>query len=567
MNTTWRKTRSTGPRVGLATALSLMSVASTVQAEETCEVAQPLSPSRLLRRASLDLTNRVPTLAELQTASGDDGEWARAVEGLVDSPGFLEVMREHHRELLWPNLDPVELVSDTHLLYPYPYGDDQILYSPLRAVFMRTVGDGNIYTPCRFEPAEWDEDGHLVLEPVLVGTTTVAWAEGYVEVEPYWAPGTTVKVCALDALDALTGEACPGPADRYPFAEPICQNVASFDRFMTEPFRGSRIDCNSAFAFLSPDCGCGPGLRHCATPAQVVEIRQSFIEQQMRMVDRVLTDDRPYEELLTSAELEWNGPLVHYLRYQAGLVLDLYAGDPARWNLPDVDWTDREWRPSSASELHAGLLTSPGYLLRFAADRMRAHRYYDAFECRSFVPNGPLPSPFEPCSQREDLTERCGCDACHVTLEPLAAHWGRFAELGVAPLPESRFPPVVGTSCTPPIDGPEQVYRCLRSYELDPQGEEVDYRGWLQAYVFRDPAEHDLIERGPRARVEASIADGTIQRCVVERLWSRFMHRPPTPEESASVIPELVETFEASGRRVRDVVEAIVTHPAYGRTR
>lgn len=537
-------------------------------AQEQCEVAQPLSASRLLRRASLDLRNRVPTAEEMQSALAAGELTDEVLADLLDSDGFVDVMREHHRELLWPNLEAVELVSQAHLLYPYPFGPNQTVYfSPLRSVFVRTVGDGNLYTPCRNEPAEYDEDGHLVLEPVVVGTTTVAWTEGWVEVAPYWAPDTTIRVCALDALDNLTGRVCPGPASRYPFAESFCRSISGFDPFLAEPFRDSQVDCNSAFAFLSPDCGCGPELRHCSTPQQVVELRESFTEQQMRMVDRVVREDRPYEELLTDSQLEWNGKLVHYLRWQVGLVLDLYAGAPQAWSLPDLEWTDDRWQPAPASSRHAGLLTTPGFLLRFTANRMRAHRYYDAFECRSFVPSGPLPSPFEPCSQREDLTERCGCDSCHVTLDPLAAHWGRFAEFGIGSLSSDRFPRVIGASCSPPIEDPEQFYRCIRSYELDPQGEEVDYRGWLNAYVFRDPSEYPIIETGPRLRVDRSVADGTIQRCLAQRLWTRFMHRPPTPEESAEVLPELVSEFEASGRSLTALVRAIVRHPAYGRTR
>jgi hypothetical protein len=555
---------------GLAVLGSMFDATPSWAQSEQCEVAQPLSASRLLRRSSLDLRNRVPTVDEMRAAEAAGEIPGAVLDEYLASQGFREVMREHHRELLWPNLDAVELFSQAHLLVPLPYGEgeDQVVYyGPLRAVFMRAVGDGNLYTPCRYEPAEWDEDGHLVLEPVLVGTTTVAWTEGYVEVEPYWAPGTTIKVCALDALDSLVGRACPGPADRYPFAEQFCRSVSNFDRFMGEPFRGRQIDCSSPFAFLSPDCGCGPNLQHCATPQIVQQTRQSFIEQQMRMVDRVVDGGLPYETLLTSTELEWNGHLVHYMRHQASLVLDLYAGDPSAWSLPDLDFTDERWVASEASGRHAGVLTTPGYLLRFAANRMRAHRYYDAFECRSFVPNGPLPSPFEPCSQREDLTERCGCDACHVALEPLAAHWGRFAEYGVAPLPADRFPATIGASCSAPIDTAEQLYRCLRNYELDPQGEEEAYRGFLNAYVFRDPSEFDFIEGGPRRRVDAAVTDGTLQRCAVQRLWTRFMHRPPSPDETAEVLPTLVEEFEASGRRLDELVRAIVTHPAYRRTR
>ncbi len=544
---------------------------SLAAADEQCEASQALSPTRLLRRLSLDLRNHVPLPEEMAAVIEADAIGGDVIASYLESDAFRDVMREHHEELLWPNVDIVELVPPTHQLYPYPAGDGTVIYfSPVRSVFVRTVGAGALYQPCTNEPARFTDDGKVILEPVMVGDALVAYAEGYVEVEPYWAPGTTVKVCAIDALDRPTSTLCPGPADRYPFAEPTCAAISGFSRFLSEPPRRTEVACDSPFAFLAPGCGCGAGLRHCAPFEVIQEVRQSLVEQQMRMVDRVVEERRPYEDLLTSAQVDWNGPLAHYVRYQAPLSFDVYEGEPEDWTIPVLDYTDRRWLSGAGSPSHAGVLTSPGFLLRFAGNRMRAHRYYDAFECRSFVPNGPLPSPFEECSQFSDLTKRCGCDACHVTLEPLAAHWGRFTEYGFGYMSEDAFPTNVNDdeSCRAPIDSPERLYQCLRLYNLNPPGpEEQAFYGALNSYVFRPPEEHRFIEEGPGARVEASIADGTIQSCVASRLWTRIMHRAPTPEESATIIPELVVTFDASGRRLDKLVEAIVTSPAYGRTR
>jgi hypothetical protein len=211
------------------------------------------------------------------------------------------------------------------------------------------------------------------------------------------------------------------------------------------------------------------------------------------------------------------------------------------------------------------VLTTPGYLLRFASNRGRAHRFYNAFECSSFIPNGPLPSPFEPCSQRLDLTQRCGCNACHQKLEPMAGAWGRYAEYGFATLDDQRFPARLGASCSAPYQNIEQVFRCVRFYELDPVGEEQTYAGMLNSYVFRTADDIERIETGPSSLAQDAIDSGGFATCTTRRIWTHFMRRAPTGEEEASTIPELRAAFEASGYKLKSLIKSVVMNPAYRR--
>ena len=533
-----------------------------------CSVdTRPLPPHRLLRRLSLDLRGRIPTPAELQAQNMDAG----VPEGLIDqylaSEDFVGVMRRHHEDLLWPNIDQIELLPETHILYPYPLGPDEVVYfSALRAAFVRAAGGANLFLPCKAEPAEFDENGQLILEPVTVGSEIVAYQEGYVEVSPYWAPDTTIKVCALDALDAPSGAVCPGPADRYPLVEGICAQFDGFGALLQGDFRGTSTACTGPLAILSPECGCGPNLRNCVTPEVSAEIRRSLLEQELRVVERVIRDDLPYDQVLLSKRVDFNGPVAHYLEHLSNLTFDTYSGLDPTAPVPDsLTYDRRDWVAVDRTGRHAGVLTTPGYLLKFQTGRQRAHRFYNAFECASFIPNGPLPSPFEPCSQRQDLTQRCGCDACHKTLEPLASHWGRYAEYGFLPMDEAQFPTVVDDRCTLPISSIEQFFECLRFYELDPVGEEEDFRGYLLSYVFRTPAEQVNITEGPTKLVRDSLASGRLDRCTVRRMWTHFMRREPTLDEDGTVIPELTTQFAADDRSLKALVKTIVLHPAYGR--
>ena len=526
--------------------------------------ARPLPNFRLLRRMSLDLRGRIPDRQEIEDA---DTAGALTVDRYLASEDFIGIMRRHHADLLWPNIDQIELLPDTHLLYPYPIAnDDVVYYSALRAAFVRAVGSGNLFLPCAAEPARFDNQGQLILEPVVVGGEVVAYQEGYVEVQPYWAPDTTIKVCALDALDSETGAVCPGPADRYPFAEDICAQFDAFAVLVNAPFRGAETDCDGPLAILAPECGCGPNLRHCTTEETNAEIRASLLEQELRIVDDVIRNDLGYEQALLTKRVEFNGPVAHYLRHMSRLTFDTFADlDPTALPPSGLVYTDREWVATTRSGRHAGVLTTPGYLLKFQTGRQRAHRYYNAFECAAFIPNGPLPSPFEPCSQREDLTQRCGCDACHKTLEPLAAHWGRYAEYGFTHMSEDRFPTIAAARCTPPVATVEELFECFRFYELDPVGEEEDFIGYLNSYVFRTAAEQTNIERGPTKLVEDSIASGRLDRCTVRRMWTHFMRREPTLDEDGSIIVDLTDSFVAEGRSLKSLVKAIVDQPAYGR--
>jgi len=551
-------------------AASFALVTAPAGAQEQCRDDGELDGARLLRRISLDLRNRMPSVEEMRAAA--DGIDDATIDAFLDSDGFLEVMRAHHADLLWPNLGTVQAVANEQLLVPYPASDGPIWYAPLRSIYNRTVGaTESLFVPCLDEPAEFDDDGRIVLRPITDdGGNVVAYAEGWVEVTPYWDPSATIRVCALDAQPDLTGTACPDSETPSPYREPFCRGAAGFDQFTQEPLRGSQVECGGSLNILSPQCGCGPNLRHCVPVSPGVnvfqEITGSLIEQQMRIVDRVLGEDLPYEEILATTSLEWNGPLVHYMRWIAGTSDQVYAGELENWNLPDKSWSDTEWSATEGSLRSAGVLTSPGYLLRFAANRMRAHRYYNAFECRSFVPNGPLPSPFEPCSQREDLSERCGCDSCHITLEPLAAHWGRFMENGFGELPADDFPAQFGGECQPPIDGVDTLQLCLRAYNLNPPPgtETAEFADMLNAYVFRDAEESAIIESGPGLRVESGVESGLIQSCLAERMWTEFMGRAPTVEEQTEVLPQLVQRFESEGRNLKAMVRAIVELPTYG---
>jgi hypothetical protein len=544
-------------------AVALVAHHGAAQETLTCEVARPMDTQRLLRRLSLDLRGTLPSHDDQVEHRGRSDVGASVIDRYLASPGFVDVMRRYHANLLWPNLDGTDIVSNFFTLNAQQLAPGMDIYwSPVRSLFSRTIT--KVFVPCRPVPATFDANGP-VTQPLIENGQQVAVQEGYVEVEPYWAPGTRVKVCAFDALEATSAPMCtPAAVAARPYLAQFCQQFGQFGTAVGLSLTNLPTGCDQAQALLAPGCGCGSNLRSCGTPQTITTVRSSMLEQQLRVIDRVVREDRPYSEVLTAKDIEVNGPLAHYLRHQSRTDFDVFGEQDATAPIPPQMTYASDWTELPRSGRHAGVLTTAGFLLKFQSNRARAHRFTNAFECGVYLPSGTLPSPSEPCSKREDLTQRCGCSSCHVALEPAAAHWGRFAEYGHTPLDDLRFPKRFENVCTR-ITSFDQLLRCFRFYQLEAVGDEVPFRGLLKPYVFRPPTELENVEQGPTRLAGESVRSGRFSRCTVRRLWTHFMHRPPTAEEEQSVLPGLIKSFDDDDHRLRGLVKAIVTQPAYRR--
>ncbi len=514
-----------------------LAAAAQDEASEPCDDVVEVDRFRLLRQLTLDLAGRVPTVDELEAVRDADDVGEAQVDALLAAPEFSNFVRRHHRDLLWPATDAIEVVNAAvALLLPaqlYMYegdGDPDRLF----LLFTGVYGRGGL-VPCKDEPAEWDEDGNLIFETLPDGTRR----EGWVMVEPYWAPGTEVKVCALEAR--------------------------------IQPVSETGVPCDTAQGLLTGTCGCGPNLQRCASIPVALDVALSLQEQVMRMVERPIAEGRPYTDALIGQTEEVNGPLVHYYRYLAPMALDPIILEPPVpvAELPDVPYGDAEWHPAPrAHAKHSGLLTSMSYLLRFQTDRARANRFYNAFLCEPFVapPNG-LPSPNDECSQEPNLRKRCGCNYCHGRLEPAAAYWGRFANAGTYYLDPATYPTYLAR-CAACAENPDRMcdFICDRFYVSEiGHPDEAPYAGVLKSYQWRDADEVAHVEAGPQALVEANIENGKLAQCVTRKVFERLYHRPMSPSEVEDELPALAADFAAGGYDFKALVKALVLHPGYRR--
>jgi hypothetical protein len=203
-------------------ALALLTTPPPASAQESCDTATPMEGQRLLRRLSLDLRGAIPSRREIEAQVGRAELDDATIEAFLDSPEFLQVMRRYHADMLWPNIDQVELIPDQNVLMPVEQAPGDVLWlSPLRSVFMRTIS-GQLYGLCKNEPAEFDAQGRIVAEPVTNAAGEIlSYQEGYVMVEPWWAPGDAHQGVRLRCADLGAGPGVPGSGRALPVRGPV----------------------------------------------------------------------------------------------------------------------------------------------------------------------------------------------------------------------------------------------------------------------------------------------------------------------------------------------------------
>lgn len=543
-------------RVVLTLALSASALAQTAA---ECQQPRDIDKYQLLRRLSLDLRGRIPDVTEYEALDAQTTVPAQVIRGYLASDDFRLVMRRYHEELFWPNISNLALANVNAQLVVNGTNngppDVWLLSSTGRRRTFRGVTDANTTAnglQCGdYEQTHFLPGGGFRPDPAFIRTTVVNGVtvrqEGWRLVTPYWS-ATPIKVCAYDAQETETVTLGTGAAAR----------TLSCGNFET----------NGQLA-----CGCGVGLKFCYGPTANVRnvITASAREQVGLLVDRVSTGGRPYTDLVLSRVAPVNGPLAFW---KQNLASNLSVN--RIWAMPDPTepptskaFTDMTWSDvDRGTDLHAGVLTTAAYLLRFQTNRARGNRYRIDFECESYVPPSRLEVPAtDNCSADSgDLTKRCTCRGCHRGLEPLASHWGQFAEGGTTLLTDLVAWPRMRTNC---VNSTNAI--CSRFYVTN---DDADNAGALLPYQYADAQHPELgpaLAQGPRKRVNESLANGTFARCTVKRAWASLMKRDlrlsGTTADEVETLDTLATGFRTNNYSLPWLVEQIVTQPQYRRVR
>lgn len=542
-------------------------------------------PTRLLRQVTLDLYGRPPTEAEYEAVRAAGTLSETLLDAMLEDDEHLAELERYHRALVLDTTTQLpNLSAPRYTLVTAGSGANRTLYSRIAASTFRgevglscanvlhdrfdgtgapiaLVDDWTVGSPIR------NAAGDRASAP-LAGTGASCTAtdpcriDGYVELEPYWAPGTTVRVCAFEAQDQETAIDTRGATRRC-------------DPRATE---------NSGTGGVSSvaGCGCGPGLAYC-TPSSsdpiAQDLRAAIEEEPIRIFDDVVRNRRDYYDALTTRDTFVDGRTAHYLRVGGGGVV-YEAGSGA----PDLAYS-AGWQRVTRGAEHAGVLTTMAYLIRFTSHRGRVAHFRQSFLCLPF-PETPLPpTEGEP---PVDLTQRGGCSGCHVAIEPATQYWGRFrttldygaiarGDLSLDALEDASSNPLAAPCATCGGSGNCPEYCDLYYFTATNTPTYArDLVGRLQVAAFDWGAEgltddRARFEGGPRAYVEASLALGTadvpslMESCTVRRRAESLLHRSLFADEYAW-IEELALAFrDTQDHDFLALERAILTDPRYRR--
>jgi NAD-dependent dihydropyrimidine dehydrogenase PreA subunit len=217
---------------------------------------------------------------------------------------------------------------------------------------------------------------------------------------------------------------------------------------------------------------------------------------------------------------------------------------------------------------HAGLLTSSSFLLRFQTNRARANRFYDAFLCEPFQPpSGGIPESTDEEALVVDLQQRAGCRYCHAQLEPAAARWGRWVQLGGGYLDPAMYPAQRDDCYQCALGLASCSTDCILNYVTRQLSvEQTPYFGMLRSYEFRREEHQSFVEDGPARLVHEATADGRFPACTTRRTAEWLLGRELRQEEQPW-LDEVTFEYVQGGMRYRDLVRSVVLSQVYRRVR
>lgn len=548
-----------------------------------------LPPTRLLRRASLALRGVPPTDAEYAAllGAGDDAAQRAFVGDFVDqvlrSPVFYQSMFELGRD--WLNVPLAPPTADQP-----EYGLQQ--QRALQRCDAMTANEG------KWAYVREDYEGGKAR--ICAGQTRDGGVPDERQVEPWWAPGTTVTLVGSAANEAASAMA----------------NVNG---------NWTMVTCNGRPV---GNCGCGPNAVNCHADFQqyagwenfvswnVVGQRRQLAEEPARLFAHLAWHDQPLDQLITGTtsvgttrtisayvmQGAESGDLTELTddgwwrpsQYLGARVDPLHQpGDPEAWREFDVPTVsrvfiaDRDYHydprvtpPPMRGLPAAGILTSPGFLGGQPRERLRAARALEILGCEVLAP--PSGQTFNPYVS--DPAIEGPCQHCHLRIDPAAIHFKRFAKQGSAfeGFGARYLMPAVGRFTWPvrwrdgqyPYGG-EPFSHWNRWYtagtRMTPVTQAQVDADPLVVFIDFLPPDQTLLNQvsdgtvGPLGFAKLLLASGGFDRCVVRRLHTAVMGRDVDPAKETGYLDVLTARFVAGGRKVRPFVKDLTQSELFGR--
>ncbi len=526
--------------------LGLSPAPSDAASPDYCAPTVEMDPLQLLRQASLDLRGTVPTYEEYEWVRGSEDAQQTAeelIEEMYESEAYFANIRGYHQSLMWGTLDAT-VIDRLFAAQRRIFRNGSQIW---RSTNLRRVYRGDLVDCLNQEQTEFDAQGRPVpietyVDPVCTGPGDTCQREGFVWVNPFWAPETQVKVCAFDAQEFEVGE--------------------------------NGVAC-STYHTNDEECGCGPNLDWCGPSTVGPEnqlIRDSLAEEPARIFEWVVREGRSYLEAFTTDTTFVNGPVSHFYRNSTGAqTLELSGAKAYETEITDVPvlpYGDVDtWVPVERGEAHAGAFTTLGYLMRFASNRGRANRFATAFYCEPFVPkeDGLPPEEAEP---DPNLRDRAGCNDCHERLEPLAAHWGRWRTGGTygyfSPEAVSFEEPREDCVCGDALGTNCSAFCSTYFVTADNSSDEEFglYQGLPQAGSWLEGEDPMNVDQGPVGLIDTADERDRIAQCAVRNLSEHLLGRELTGDD-LEWLQGHAQAFEDDGYDYTGLVRRLVSDDRY----
>ncbi|MEZ4238414.1 MAG: DUF1585 domain-containing protein [Myxococcota bacterium] len=263
------------------------------------------------------------------------------------------------------------------------------------------------------------------------------------------------------------------------------------------------------------------------------EITASLDEEPLRLIERIVTEGRPYTEIVTA---------------DRAVADPVTAAAHGALRDPGEGWVEADWGDDRPL---AGILSSTSLWQRHMSSnvnhhRTRAHFVLSDLLCQDF-PAGNVQSRVE---TGDALTDDPTCGACHQTLDPLASAFYGFRDY-VLPadnaLAEGRGCPPDGAWACTPLGMWDDALQADREAENMPP-----------AALFGQPVA-DLADLGRQIAAQPAFA-----RCTARRFAS-WLGQLPEERVPDAEVDRLTDVLEASGFDARAVVLDVVLDPAFAR--
>ncbi|MBE2253575.1 MAG: DUF1585 domain-containing protein [Myxococcus sp.] len=564
-----------------------------------------VSDTRLLRRIALTLEGTTPDVAELEALISAPTPEARqallssAIDRRLQAPAFYEQMVRFGHE--WMRVGS------------YTKGAQGDAYQGDMSGHLSRCGAGTTHAGAFFINDDPDAPMSNVCKDL--DRAGAAKAQPTLQVEPWWAPGTTVTVVGAATSTATT---VPGPMN-------------------------TNRDCGRANGgYYDPSvpagCGCGPNLTWCAPLSGLsagslhdlknAQRRHPF-EEPARLLGHLAWHDRDLSDLVLGNYSVGTNWLRHlYIRHgrQHGSTaadanttwwqpgadpgprdpLHPNANDPLAWREFVVETLNPfflsltnqqpggglgrtyQYDPRTTAEPplglpSAGVLTMMGPNSTWPRERVRAARFLEVFACSAFSPPA-AGSTFPPYVS--DPATGGTCLHCHTTLDPAAIFFKRWDfDPGASYYVPWPFLGGVGRYRITPawISGryphsaadnspgfrwrnafvPDTVMTPVTPAQVAANPEALLLDTMPQSYsLLGDPGDGTM---GPLGFGKVLVRSGAFDKCAVRKLYAHFVGRELHPADEGPYLDALVKQFVADGRKVRPFVRHLMTQVEFRR--